>query len=525
MDMKPMTFAMACVIVLNGLADVEPQGVELVDLTSPGGTAFSLSASDGGWWYDGKHYGYAFNDDWGDRAVINRTAVDIGYSFEKPTVVNAYRIYLPTEEKYLTVHRGPSAWTFQGSDDQQSWYDLDVREGVSEWSLGEGKYFQFENKMAYRHYRLNMTAVADAEQGNGYLQVAEIEFFNVAEKESVELERQVQMSVVGVPDDVTLANFPVLVRLSPQTVPGFRHSQFRRDDHADLLFVDEDGYYLPYEIDTWDESGTSLVWVRIRNLVKGAAFTMCYGGAEAVRNQPETVWSAYAAVYHFNGSQVDSGKASIPYSLRGTAALSTDGIVGGGFASGSAGAATCGQPWSEIPGSPSKSIAISGWVKPAAEVTATTRIFSTKGSDYTENGVELMFVPTGGVYFRGNGGSVTWTWTPDPIASAYPAGEWTHYVASLEGNNISFFLNGVQPAETGWVWDFQPRGDRYLSFGAVATDACGNAVNGLLDELRVYRGAMPADWAKAEYDSVHDAGFLVYGAVSAVHQGLMTIIR
>ena len=63
-------------------------------------------------------------------------------------------------------------------------------------------------------------------------------------------------------DKEPLENFPVLVRLSPQTVAGFHHGTCRADG-SDVVFVDENGNPLDYQLDTWNPSGESLFWVKL----------------------------------------------------------------------------------------------------------------------------------------------------------------------------------------------------------------------------------------------------------------------
>ena len=59
-----------------------------------------------------------------------------------------------------------------------------------------------------------------------------------------------------------LENFPVLVRLSPQTVDGFYYGTCKADG-SDVVFVDANGEPLPYQLDTWNPSGESLFWVKL----------------------------------------------------------------------------------------------------------------------------------------------------------------------------------------------------------------------------------------------------------------------
>ena len=59
-----------------------------------------------------------------------------------------------------------------------------------------------------------------------------------------------------------LENFPVLVRLSPQTVDGFHHGTCQADG-SDVVFVDEIGEPINCQLDTWNPDGESLFWVKL----------------------------------------------------------------------------------------------------------------------------------------------------------------------------------------------------------------------------------------------------------------------
>ena len=74
---------------------------------------------------------------------------------------------------------------------------------------------------------------------------------------------QAKLPVQGYAEDKEpLEHFPVLVRLSPQTVAGF-HSGICKADGSDVMFADENGESLPYQLDTWNPSGESLFWVKL----------------------------------------------------------------------------------------------------------------------------------------------------------------------------------------------------------------------------------------------------------------------
>ena len=93
---------------------------------------------------------------------------------------------------------------------------------------------------------------------------------------------------------------PVLLRLS-ESIENFRYADVANDGR-DLLFSDEDGNRLPYEIESWNPAGESLVWVRLPVFTNGAAIHVDYGASEAdgTANAAD-VWRRYVGVWHLDG--------------------------------------------------------------------------------------------------------------------------------------------------------------------------------------------------------------------------------
>jgi autotransporter-associated beta strand protein len=80
----------------------------------------------------------------------------------------------------------------------------------------------------------------------------------------------------------TLTNFPVLVALDATQIPGFSYSQFAFSNGADLRFTDAAGTTeLNYEMDTWNPTGTSYVWVQIPSLSSATTICAFWGNAAA----------------------------------------------------------------------------------------------------------------------------------------------------------------------------------------------------------------------------------------------------
>src|SRR5688572_3447622 len=69
------------------------------------------------------------------------------------------------------AERDPRNWTLQGSDDGQTWTTLDQRSGETFSARFQERVYDFANTVAYKHYRLNITA-----NGSGNLiQLAELQ--------------------------------------------------------------------------------------------------------------------------------------------------------------------------------------------------------------------------------------------------------------------------------------------------------------------------------------------------------------
>lgn len=96
-----------------------------------------------------------------------------------------------------------------------------------------------------------------------------------------------------------LIDFPVLVKLAANSPAGFTYADFYNDAGADLVFVDAAGKVIPHEIDTWNPSGTSLVWVKVPVVTNQATFAMCYRSAkDGSKLATDGVWNDYTGVWH-----------------------------------------------------------------------------------------------------------------------------------------------------------------------------------------------------------------------------------
>ena len=101
-----------------------------------------------------------------------------------------------------------------------------------------------------------------------------------------------------------LENFPVLIKFSEGNGSGFLYS-LCEEDGSDIRFLDSENNLLPHEIDTWNPSGTSLVWVSVPSLDRTTTIKVCYGSYTPPSPLPSTdVWTnGYVAVWHLNAEE------------------------------------------------------------------------------------------------------------------------------------------------------------------------------------------------------------------------------
>ena len=105
-------------------------------------------------------------------------------------------------------------------------------------------------------------------------------------------------------DGAPAENLPFLLRISEGGINGFDYDDVTA---SGLEILDADGHLLPFEIDTWNTNGESLVWVLPPVYEDGATVTVRYGAPFANAPIPATnVWTAYVAVWHMNEILADA---------------------------------------------------------------------------------------------------------------------------------------------------------------------------------------------------------------------------
>ena len=132
--------------------------------------------------------------------------------------------------------------------------------------------------------------------------------------------RKMKITFPGYTKSETLTNFPALVKLN-ETLPGFRYTDFASGTGGDLRFTASDGQTaLGYELEEWNVSGTTYVWVRIPGLAVGTSIYAYWG------NPSDTTAPAYAT----NGLAWRADQFIMTHMHNGSGANSTTNTVDGG---------------------------------------------------------------------------------------------------------------------------------------------------------------------------------------------------
>ena len=334
-------------------------------------------------------------------------------------------------------------------------------------------------------------------------------------------DKELEITVGGVPEGVTLTDFPLLVRLSESGISGFNYEDFKGTSGSDLRFETADGTGLAYDVDTWNESGESLVWVKVPTLQAGDTLVMRYGSDAPDSNVPTAVWANYVGVWHGNDWSCATGGDYPASPLPATGGYTTSSAradhLGSAFYNANSTSktrmklgTTASNPLAALE-SVSK-MAVSAWVK-SASTSPSVRLFSNKNT-YSDDGFELLaYSGSGqGLVLRGKNSSPQVGWWTEGM-TAVKAQNWTHIAAKIDGTAGKLFSNGTA-YDTGSLEEPGDAGPNGVAFGGYATDVqSADPLTGYADEIRIYDGVPSDAYLQAEYAQVVTSGYVSCGTV------------
>ena len=309
------------------------------------------------------------------------------------------------------------------------------------------------------------------------------------------------------------SDFPVLVRLSEAGISGFRYGDFKEADYSDLIFVDNDDKFLDYEVDTWDASGTSFVWVRIPSLTSASTITCRYGGPKYKHNEAKT-WKKFAAVIHCGDSIKDSSASKLNVTANGTSAT-TAGVVGGGVikAANNSIGLNLASPADVL--TSSGMFSVMAWYKRdgnGGSGNNGTHILSGSRTGFGSGNGFVVLQEKGQYISVAANNSHQWG------SSTYKLEDqvWGHVVFTYsKGSELVSYFNGnkdMTKTSPGTL-DVAASSAPNWTFGSYANTASADSFKGEMDEIRVYDGVASAAWIAADYCQMMNAGAFVYAAV------------
>jgi hypothetical protein len=346
----------------------------------------------------------------------------------------------------------------------------------------------------------------------------------------------------GYTGTTTLADFPALVRLSA-TRNGFDYAKCAADG-SDIRFTDADGNLIPHEIDTWDPTGESLVWVKVAALNRRTVVRCFYGyqGADAQPAVSSTdVWSnGYVGVWHLGESALplrESSGTSTDFteSADGNETLGASGAVGGAvdFAAGTVNSRLLAPDDDDL--DEFDDFTVEMWTKQESAMPSSANggyqpylLTKVASGEYAYIFYQNT-VTANGVFRVGNGSG-----NANISGSAMiPAmNEWNHQVVVRDttAQKAYCYMSGLPAPEGGIALSDGygvtiPDSSSPLYLGNAQTTANNKAFPGQIDELRISRVARSAAWVKATHDTVASASFARYSATRATDSATIFYVR
>lgn len=340
---------------------------------------------------------------------------------------------------------------------------------------------------------------------------------------------RMKITFSGYTNAETLLDFPVLVQLGTN-IPGFSYAQFASPGNgADLRFTAANGRELPFEIDTWNPAGESLIWVQVPSISgSNDAITVNWGNAADSAIQPwttnGTVWTTlndsndFTLVYHLGQSGFPFTDSTLKYPANaGVAPPLTAGIIGNGNAfNGASQFLDAGLV------NLAKTFTVSAWINIAPAANSEQTIWCNKSGGWNVAGFDFYVnsykTNDGLVYFDsadGVGGDVS----PRTAAHAVTFGQWHLLTGTMDGVNgaVHIYVDGVDKTiDTGVDTAFQTT--NYVRCASLLTGTPGATGNlyfdGSMDETRIEDRVRSAAWVWASWATVADSAFATYGPVA-----------
>ena len=329
-----------------------------------------------------------------------------------------------------------------------------------------------------------------------------------------------------------LANFPVLVRLAEDAPTGFHYADC--PTASCIWFTDASDNAIPCDVDTWDTTGESLVWVSVPSLSDATKITMHWDTAGAPTGLPASsqVWSLadYVGVWHMNESCEDNGLHYTPdasasgwnaYKGSESDAYPVKTTDATAWQAASAAPTGCGMTIRNDNTSGGNRI-VGGFIVPSASTSATTigangftisffeACYSTGddravafSSDY--NVLGNMTASTTRSYVMNGGDHKEFNYS-----DGLSANDWRH-VAGVYASVPVGYVGGASRALGKSGWNVSKTLVNGIGLGTFTDHT--QTFGGNLDEIRIRNVASTGEWVAEEYKTVTTANYVTFGDV------------
>ena len=368
----------------------------------------------------------------------------------------------------------------------------------------------------------------------------------VAENDWTKYSHKFSVTFKGYEGQTTLTDFPVLVKLSESSPAGFSYADCKKPNGKDLRFADDDGNLLSSEVDTWNTSGVSLVWVKVPFLTSSTKITGYYGWALAPQIKAADVWDEnYVGVWHLgaagNATQKDSTTNRHNFVCSSVHLENVNLAVGEGAVGGAVGfnvtddkkgRLTAADPNGRLSGF--MDCTIEAWLYPTNNDSVNGRVIFSKRKNYNNMAYQIYADKTDNCFPRfilgrqANSGTADY---PSACTQKPELNAWSHLAFTRLGSSglIAAYLNKekVTPDNAGTSASGQilSNPDYPLVLGNGEQADSTSAYPGNIDEVRISNIVRSEDWLKATYDTVMNADFATYGEARKQVKGLMIIVR
>lgn len=331
-----------------------------------------------------------------------------------------------------------------------------------------------------------------------------------------------KITLDNIPSSENLTNFPIRVSLSSSNIDYAK----TQNSGQDIRFVDAEGTVLKYEIEKWDEAGTSEVWVKVPQ-IHAATNTnyvyMYYDNASASDAQDATnVWSnGYKAVWHSketSGTSVaDSTGNGNTGSLNNGATLTTSGKIGNASSfDGVNDLMNAGSSASldDLISQGGGGMTVSAWVNSVDSDYWSEVATKAQDAGLTSGWLFEIDDASDNLHAAISYDGSTQVRSANTGVGLNSYGSWQHYAYTKNNddnfesrNSIGLYANGVNTwagaSGSGGVRDSDSAYDFTAGCDMPATDP-QECLEGEIDELRVSNVMRSAQWIEAEYRSTNN---------------------